>query len=77
MVRTYAEETDHTQIRPVILNPGAVRTQMRAEAFPGEDPATLPAPADLGPLIVDLARGDRDPPPYVSYREWAASAASA
>ena len=74
-VRTYVEETDHTPIRPVILNPGAMRTQMRAEAFPGEDPATLPDPAEIGPLIVELARGDRDPPAYVSFREWAAAAA--
>ena len=72
MVTTYAEETDHTAIRPVILNPGAMRTRMRAEAFPGEEPATLPDPAEIGPLVVDLARGDRDPPPYVSFREWQA-----
>jgi NAD(P)-dependent dehydrogenase (short-subunit alcohol dehydrogenase family) len=71
MVRTYAEETDHTPIRPIILNPGAMRTGMRAEAFPGEDPSTLPEPAGLAPLLIDLARGDREPPPYVSYRDWA------
>jgi hypothetical protein len=45
---------------------------MRAEAFPGEDPATLPQPEQIAGLIVELARGDREPPPYVSYREWAA-----
>ena len=71
MVRTYADETDHTPIRPVLLNPGAMRTQMRAEAMPGEDPASLPDPADIGPLVVELARGDREPPPYVSFRAWA------
>lgn len=76
LVRTYAEETDHTPIRPVLLNPGATRTRMRAEAFPGEDPATLPDPAELGPLLVELARGDRQPPPDVSFREWASARAA-
>lgn len=75
-VRTYAEETDHTPIRPVILDPGRMRTQMRAEAYPGEDPSTLPDPAEIGPLVVALARGDHQPAPYVSFREWAAANAT-
>ena len=72
LVRTYAEETDHTPVRPVILNPGAMRTQMRAEAFPGEDKSALPDPSEIGPLVVELARGDLEPPARVSFREWAA-----
>jgi hypothetical protein len=28
---------------------------MRAKAFPGEDPLTLPAPEEVAPLFVDLA----------------------
>lgn len=70
LVGTYAEETDHTPIRPVLLEPGPMRTRMRAEAYPGEDPETLTPPDAIGPLIVELARGDREPPPYVSFREW-------
>ncbi len=46
---------------------------MRAEAFPGEDPESLPPPEAIGPLMVELARGDREPPPYVSFRDWAAA----
>jgi NAD(P)-dependent dehydrogenase (short-subunit alcohol dehydrogenase family) len=72
LVTTYAEEVDHTPVRPVLLDPGAMRTRMRAEAMPGEDPITLPDPAELGPLVVDLARPDREPPPFVSFRVWAA-----
>lgn len=62
LVRCYADEVGHTPVRVSLMNPGPVRTRMRAEAFPGEDPLTLPAPAELGPLIVELLRPDRDPP---------------
>jgi NAD(P)-dependent dehydrogenase (short-subunit alcohol dehydrogenase family) len=42
-------------VRVNLVNPGPVRTQMRAKAFPGEDPQTLPAPEDVVPLFLDLA----------------------
>jgi hypothetical protein len=38
-----------------MINPGPTRTRMRAQAFPGEDPATLPTPEDLMPTFVRLA----------------------
>ena len=44
MVKTYALEVKHTKVRANILDPGGVRTKMRAQAKPGEDPMTLPAP---------------------------------
>jgi NAD(P)-dependent dehydrogenase (short-subunit alcohol dehydrogenase family) len=62
LVRTWADEVDITPIRAVIVDPGRMRTRMRAEAFPGEDPQTLPDPAEIGPLIVDLCRPDKIPP---------------
>jgi NAD(P)-dependent dehydrogenase (short-subunit alcohol dehydrogenase family) len=62
LVRTWADEVDITPIRAAIVDPGRMRTRMRAEAFPGEDPQTLPDPAEIGPLIVDLCRPDRAPP---------------
>lgn len=72
LVRVYADETEHTNIRPVLLDPGAVRTKMRMTAFPGEDPDTLPPPEALAPLFVELARSDIEPAQMrVSYREWA------
>lgn len=55
LARTYAAEVETTKVRVNLVNPGAVRTQMRAKAFPGEKPETLPAPAELGPLFVELA----------------------
>ena len=37
-----------------LLNPGAMRTLMRAKAMPGEDPSTLKRPEEIAPLIVEL-----------------------
>jgi NAD(P)-dependent dehydrogenase (short-subunit alcohol dehydrogenase family) len=51
---TYAAECDGTNIKVNLLNPGPVRTAMRAKAMPGEDPETLPKPDALAPLIVEL-----------------------
>ena len=36
------------------FNPGGMRTSMRASAFPGEDPDTLPRPEDVAPSVVWL-----------------------
>lgn len=52
---TYAAETEKTTVRVNLLNPGGTRTAMRAQAFPGEDPETLPAPEELVPLFLRLA----------------------
>jgi NAD(P)-dependent dehydrogenase (short-subunit alcohol dehydrogenase family) len=71
LVRTWAAELASTTVRANLINPGATRTQMRAKAFPGEDPATLPSPEDLVPLFLELAspqcgkNGD-----VVNFREW-------
>ena len=51
---TYAAECTDTNIRVNLLNPGPMRTQMRALAFPGEDPMSLPPPEDIAPLIVEM-----------------------
>lgn len=54
LVRTYAREVEDTDVRVNLLSPGPIRTQMRAKAFPGEDPASLPAPEEVAELFVDL-----------------------
>ncbi len=51
----YAAETRRGTIRVNILDPGRVRTRMRARAFPGEDPMGLPAPQDITDDFVELA----------------------
>lgn len=52
---TYAAEVKNTAIKVNLLDPGAVRTKMRAQAFPGEDPLSLPTPESLTKLFIDLA----------------------
>ena len=37
-----------------LLNPGAMRTAMRAKAMPGENPEEVPNPLLITPLIVDM-----------------------
>ena len=55
LVRTYAAETVNTSaIRVMLVNPGPLRTRMRAAAMPGEDPMTLRTPEELAPKIVAL-----------------------
>ena len=74
LVRTWADEMENTTVRAVILDPNSMRTKMRAEAFPGEDPATLPEPSEIGPLVVELAQSDLGlPNEAVSFADWAAS----
>jgi NAD(P)-dependent dehydrogenase (short-subunit alcohol dehydrogenase family) len=72
MMLAWGDEIESTPIRVSVLDPGRMRTRMRAQAFPGEDPQTLPHPSELGPLIVELARPDLTPPTRISFREWSA-----
>ena len=55
LVQTYAAEMLNTSVSANLINPGPVRTAMRARAFPGEDPATLPWPEDITERFVELA----------------------
>jgi NAD(P)-dependent dehydrogenase (short-subunit alcohol dehydrogenase family) len=54
LARTYAAEVRQSSVRVNLLDPGVVRTHMRAQAMPGEDPETLPPPAAIAPHIVRL-----------------------
>ncbi|MBL4595921.1 MAG: SDR family NAD(P)-dependent oxidoreductase [Robiginitomaculum sp.] len=55
LVESYAKEIAHSNVRVNLLDPGPVATAMRAKAMPGEDPATLPTPANLAPLFLELS----------------------
>lgn len=59
LARSWADETDVSPLRVAIVDPGPMRTRLRAEAFPGEDPASLPAPGEIGEMIVEIC-GDLD-----------------
>jgi NAD(P)-dependent dehydrogenase (short-subunit alcohol dehydrogenase family) len=79
LVRCWADEIEHTKIRAVIIDPGVMRTRMRAQAFPGEDPATLADPAEIGPMIVAYASATELglPDEAVRFHDWRPSATSA
>ncbi|MBN9292165.1 MAG: SDR family NAD(P)-dependent oxidoreductase, partial [Hyphomicrobium denitrificans] len=55
LAKSWAAELVNTNVRVNLINPGATRTNMRARAFPGEDPASLPAPEEIVPLFLELA----------------------
>jgi NAD(P)-dependent dehydrogenase (short-subunit alcohol dehydrogenase family) len=78
LVRAWADEVEISAIRAVLLNPGAMRTRMRAGAVPGEDPMTLPHPDEIGPLIVALAQIDGGlPAKVISFQTWKTEQAGA
>jgi len=66
LLQSYAAEVEKiSEIRVAILDPGATRTQMRAKAYPGEDPQTVKPPEDVANRIVallgeDFATGHRE-----------------
>ncbi|WP_374471453.1 SDR family NAD(P)-dependent oxidoreductase [Phenylobacterium sp.] len=71
IVRTWADELENTKVRAVLLNPGPMRTRMRAEAMPGEDPTTLPDPSEIGPLVLELAQAEVGLPHVtVAFADW-------
>ena len=54
LVKCWADEIESTLVRAAIVDPGRMRTQLRAQAYPGEDPDTLPKPADIAGKLVAL-----------------------
>jgi NAD(P)-dependent dehydrogenase (short-subunit alcohol dehydrogenase family) len=58
LAKTYANETADSPIKVNIVDPGATATAMRAEAYPGEDQATLQTPEQVADVIVRLAMPD-------------------
>jgi NAD(P)-dependent dehydrogenase (short-subunit alcohol dehydrogenase family) len=54
LVKTYAAEISKTDVRANLFNPGPTRTAMRAKAFPGEDPATLPSAHEVAAAALPL-----------------------
>ncbi|MEA2861078.1 MAG: hypothetical protein QOC72_3117 [Methylobacteriaceae bacterium] len=59
IVRTYAAETlNVSSVRVMATNPGPLRTRLRAQAMPGEDPETLRTPEDFAPKVLMICRPD-------------------
>jgi len=55
LVSTYAAECADSSVRVNLFNPGPTRTGMRKEAFPGENPETLPPPEAHAESLIQLA----------------------
>jgi NAD(P)-dependent dehydrogenase (short-subunit alcohol dehydrogenase family) len=58
LARTYANETSDSAIKVNLIDPRATATRMRAEAYPGEDQATLRTPEEVAERFVALAMAD-------------------
>lgn len=58
LVKTYAAEVEKTNVRVNLIDPGVVRTEMRKEAFPGEDASQLATPDSITDRFVELAMAD-------------------
>jgi NAD(P)-dependent dehydrogenase (short-subunit alcohol dehydrogenase family) len=59
LMQTVADEIAvEGRVRANSLNPGAVRTALRARLYPGEDPQTLPTPEAIMPAYLFLLGPD-------------------
>lgn len=59
LLAAYADETEHAgKLRVQIIDPGATRTRMRQNAFPGEEPASLKGPEVVAAAIVERLKGN-------------------
>jgi NAD(P)-dependent dehydrogenase (short-subunit alcohol dehydrogenase family) len=77
LMKCWADEIESMPIRVSIVDPGRMRTQLRAQAYPGEDPSQHPLPSEIGPMIVELARPDLEPPLEIKFRDWKATPGAA
>ena len=55
LVASWAAELEKTAVKANLIDPGALRTAMRARAFPGEDPLGLPEPETVTECFVAMA----------------------
>jgi NAD(P)-dependent dehydrogenase (short-subunit alcohol dehydrogenase family) len=55
LVRIYAGEVGRTAVRANLIDPGIVRTRLRARIFPGENPTALPPPESVTQAFLELA----------------------
>jgi NAD(P)-dependent dehydrogenase (short-subunit alcohol dehydrogenase family) len=61
LMQTWAQELDNSSVRCNSIDPGPVRTALRARAYPGEDPKRLPPPeAIMAPYLYLMGPAGRD-----------------
>ncbi|MCC7253781.1 SDR family NAD(P)-dependent oxidoreductase [Hyphomicrobium sp.] len=54
LVKSYAHELANTNVRVTLLDPGPLRTALRAKAFPGEDKSKLVEPEQVAAFALPL-----------------------
>jgi NAD(P)-dependent dehydrogenase (short-subunit alcohol dehydrogenase family) len=54
LVGVYANEVEGTTVRANLLSPGPIRTELRTEAWPEENPESVPLPEALTPAILTM-----------------------
>ncbi len=59
LLESYAQEVEKiSKVRVAVIDPGATRTEMRAKAYPGEDPQTVKTPEEVADRLVELLVND-------------------
>ncbi len=58
LVTCWAGELGRTSVKANLVDPGVLRTAMRARAFPGENPQDLPEPSDVTGTFISMAMAD-------------------
>ena len=59
LVLSYGDEVRNlAPLKVALVNPGATATEMRARAYPGEDPATVKSPSIVAEAVVGLLKTD-------------------
>lgn len=58
LTQVLADEVKDTNMRVNSVNPGGTRTDMRADAYPYEDPMTLPTAEDISKIFLYLASNE-------------------
>jgi len=58
LTQVLADEVKDGGVRVNAVNPAATKTAMRAQAYPAEDPETLPTPEQIVPIFLYLASDD-------------------
>ncbi|UAJ65379.1 YciK family oxidoreductase [Candidatus Schneideria nysicola] len=70
MMQVLSHEYDPTLLRVNCINPGAIRTHMRASAFPNENPMNLKSPNDITLIYLYLMGSDSKGKTGLSYNAY-------
>jgi len=69
---TYAAESAQSDVKVNLIDPGPIRTHMRAKAVPGEDASVLPTPDQIAPLFAEMvAPNYTETGQLVRFYDWA------